>query len=382
MAKRSAKNPAALPIVLASEGDAIESIGSPGKGGTGEPTQRFRKDVLHVGTLSHPVDGWQADFTPERIAKIAAETNRLIAAGHEPHVPSGHIRYADAATNRGFVKSMRVEGDRLFADMELIGDESIKEASRNKVSVFIEPAFKDGKGNTYGECITHVALTPVPVQTGQGDFVAIAASADDLTKTIDVPVLRLDTGNPNMTLHESIAALTGVAGVKDDTTALAALTQWGEGLKANVAKVETKAASLASEKATLAAEVSTLKGKVKDAPPELSPMTMKLARENREMKLATLVTQGRITPAVRDRLSATWAAKDAAVLALSMDESSDKRFDDMVAALGENDPVKLGEQTKSQQTFALGRTNPDGEQTPRVDPEIEKRSARLTGKKA
>lgn len=372
-----ARKPSAptTPIILATEGDGFRSLGAEAER-AGQPVERFRKDVLHAGRLSHPADGWTEDFTPDRLRKIADETRRLIANGHEPHVPAGHVRYADAETNRGWVKSLDVEGDRLFAELELVGADAIKEAARNKVSVFIEPQFQDGKGNKYGEVITHIALTPMPVQTGQDAFVAIAASAEG-KDTINVPVAKLaaepdESKDKAMSLIEMIAKLTGKQ-VADEAAAAAALEEWANSMQAMKADA-AKAASLAKENEALKAKAE---GKQVEKP---SAMVLKLARENREMKLNALVQDGKITPAVRDRLSATWAAKDSDALALSMDDTSDKRFDEMIAALGENDPVKLGEQTKKQ-TLAASHDPHKGGDEPRVDPDIEKRSARLTGKK-
>lgn len=327
----------------------------------GQPVQRFRKDVLHVGKLSHPTDGWKEDFTPERLKKLADETNRLIAAGHEPHLPEGHLRYVDPAKNHGFHKRFEVDGDRLMADVEIVGEKGLDMAARNKVSVFIEPEFKDSKGNKYGEVITHVALTPVPVQGGQGEFVAIAA-AQDSKDTINVPVLRLDSGNSDMTLIEEIAKLTGKT-LADEAAAIAALQELATNAKL--------ALSLKEKVAALEAD-----GEPAEKP---SPMLLKLCRENRDMKLSQLVKDARITPAVRDRLAATWAAKDGDALALSMDDNSDKRFDDMIAALGENDPVKLGEQTNAQTTVALSRST-DAADDSWVDKEIEKSNSRHAAK--
>ena len=360
MAKRGAVKSTASsssPIILATEGDRFQPLGALSEKAGGIPSRRFRKDVLHVGKLSHPQDGWDESFSVSRLQKLADSTNRMIAAGHEPHFPEGHIRFMDPKKNHGFHKRFEVEGDKLFSDVEIIGAAGIELAAKNKVSVFIEKDYTDPSGNKYDEVITHVGLTPGPIQGNQGDFVAIAAALGS-NETIEVPVLQLammDEGNPMNELLKLIAALTGQP-VTDEMSAMAALKAWSETKKAEVV-----AASLESHE--------------DDEPP--NPMLLKLCRENRDLKLSQLVKDARITPAVRDRLAGTWAPKDVKALALSMDESSDKRFDEMVMALGENDPVKLGEQTRAQNVIALSNDKADA---PRLDPDLDKRSARLTGK--
>lgn len=84
------------------------------------------------------------------------------------------------------------------------------------------------------------------------------------------------------------------------------------------------------------------------------PLLVKFAAENRQNKLNALVASARITPAVRDKLIPLMADEKAISLSLGRgDDQGD--FDKLIAALSENDPVKLGEVTQAQ-TLALQNT--------------------------
>lgn len=83
------------------------------------------------------------------------------------------------------------------------------------------------------------------------------------------------------------------------------------------------------------------------------PLLVKLASENRAMKLDALVAAARITPAVKDDLTKQFVATEA--LSLSLSKGGDG-FDDLVVALAKNDPVVLGEVSRAQvKAVALSR---------------------------
>lgn len=82
--------------------------------------------------------------------------------------------------------------------------------------------------------------------------------------------------------------------------------------------------------------------------PKPDPMLLKLAADNRSVKLDQLVTAGKITPAVREKLKGVFIGKDNAALALSLSAGTADEFDAIVAALAENNPVKTGEMTGAQ----------------------------------
>lgn len=81
-----------------------------------------------------------------------------------------------------------------------------------------------------------------------------------------------------------------------------------------------------------------------------SPVVMKLAKENRTIKLNKLVEEGKVTPAVVKSLSELFTTEDA--LALSLSKEEDDSFDKLIVALSKNNVVELTEKTKGQ-TIAL-----------------------------
>jgi hypothetical protein len=138
-------------------------------------SQLFVKDLIWSGSYTHPTKGWTLDVTPERMDKWIEAFDAMRSNGVDIEVPVDHSLKAE--DNKGYVRRLYREGDTLFGEMELRGDGvDIVRKNRN-VSIFLEPDVKDGRGNVYGEAITHVALVQKPVIPGQGDFVPIAASA-------------------------------------------------------------------------------------------------------------------------------------------------------------------------------------------------------------
>jgi hypothetical protein len=90
-------------------------------------------------------------------------------------VPVDHS--TSARDNLGYIVDVKRDGDTLKLLHQLIGDDAIKLAARNKVSLGIDPMFSDGRGNVFGDCIIHSSLTPIPVVPGQDGFVPLSQGA-------------------------------------------------------------------------------------------------------------------------------------------------------------------------------------------------------------
>jgi hypothetical protein len=88
-------------------------------------------------------------------------------------------------------------------------------------------------------------------------------------------------------------------------------------------------------------------------------MLIKLARKSRQQDLNQLASQGKITPAARDKLAAQWVGDDT-TLSLSISEAGIAQFDNLIAALSENTAVILGEKTRGQ-TLSLSSPLKEGE---------------------
>ena len=140
----------------------------------GQPAAYFWADGIRVGRYIHPAGKFELHVDEKRLDGWAANFRRMKAAGVDVPVPVDHS--SSARDNLGYVVDVKRDGDALKLLHQLIGDDAIKLAARNKVSLGIDPQFIDGRGNAFGDCIVHSSLTPVPVVPGQEGFVPLANS--------------------------------------------------------------------------------------------------------------------------------------------------------------------------------------------------------------
>jgi hypothetical protein len=138
----------------------------------GQPAAYFWADAIRAGRYVHPAGHFELSVDESRLDAWAANFRRMREAGIDVPVPVDHS--TSARDNLGYVLDVRREGDRLCLLHQLIGDDAIALAARNKVSLGIDPAFRDGRGNAFGDCIVHSSLTPIPVVPGQGGFVPMS----------------------------------------------------------------------------------------------------------------------------------------------------------------------------------------------------------------
>jgi len=287
--------------------------------------RRYRKDLIRDGDFVHPTDKLKFKITPQLREHWADTFDRMKANGVRVPLPAGHSTNAD--NNRGWITEMFNEGDRLVGVCEVSGD--AKEADRlvasNDVSIFVPQAFEDGAGNRYQRPIVHVALTPHPVITGLGEFVPLAAS-----------IYSNQEKEPKMNWDKLKTGLGITEDVTDDNAVdlvLAHVVSLNETHETALKPLNERIVAL--EKAT---------PKKRD----VDDLLLKLAHENRAGKLDQLVVAARITPAVRDKLVAAFIGDKSTALRLSLEQGTPDKFDELVLALSENDPVKLKEQTAAQ----------------------------------
>jgi len=330
----------------------------------GVPHKTYTKDLIRTGTWTMPANGHSFTVTGDDLIHWAKQHDSMLANGFEVPTPDGHTD--DAAKNMGFVRGMFVDGDTLKASIELIGDDAIQAASRNYVSIYVPESVKDGKGNVYPNAIAHVAMTPIPVIEGQGGFVPIAASRGGSPK---VPVYRLslegNTMNPELA---KVCAAMGITDATDDAGASAAILAALQAMK----PAATAAAGVPALQASLA-QVKAENASLKLArTPDVDPDVLEESALSVNDKFDALVATGKITPAVRLKLGLVLIGSEGArpALCLSMKAAKSAGFAGPLAravadALMENDPVKLGEQTK-RQALTLARETPgqNGEMTP------------------
>lgn len=161
---------------------------------------RVSKAVIACGT-HRPPEGPPVVVTPERLRHWSEQHRRMTAAGLKVPVCWGHqsravpldpndpsdAQYLSSRYNAGYAESLIPTPDgRLVASANTPGMEADEsgnlvawtrladgrevKAAVSEVSIGIAKKFKDGAGRVWDDVITHIAVTPHPVWSGQDGF--------------------------------------------------------------------------------------------------------------------------------------------------------------------------------------------------------------------
>lgn len=124
-------------------------------------------------------DGSKKSFTvhvtPQQRLDWERKFNLMRESGDEVPIVKDH-REGDADATAGYVISVKNDGPWYHELHQYLGDDAKDTALRNKISVGIDPDYKDSRKRWFGSTIVHSAITSRPVVPGQGDAVRIAAS--------------------------------------------------------------------------------------------------------------------------------------------------------------------------------------------------------------
>lgn len=138
----------------------------------------FTKELLREGTWVHPSKKFRLMVTRERMLKWIARFKEMLACDISVTCTFGHSYSPKDIV--GTVADFRVEGHALVT---LIGVPKTEDRSRlvtqklSDVSVCLDPDFRDGKGNRFGEVIEHIALFASPPEQDK-DFIAVPMGND------------------------------------------------------------------------------------------------------------------------------------------------------------------------------------------------------------
>jgi len=352
-----------LGFLIATKLGAAVSCSAPGDR-AGQPTRRFRKELIRVGNYVKPDAGLEFSVGPEALDHWAQTFALMLSNGVDVTVPVGHT--GDAEANRGYVRDIYREGDSLFGILELVGEDAIALAGRTDVSIYSPPEYTDGKGNHYVRPITHVALTTSPVVSGLRGFEALAASLtagqtsdpfvlvlqqegtmpDELTPA--APVADSGDIDPRVALKKSFRAQVMKA-FDDDALDTRATLDTIKNLLKQMEAVFTKLGGPATPAPT---EPDPEVPAVVAASLEPNRMMLDLVADNRRLKIDALVTEGFVNQAARDKLIGQFVGSGD-TLAFDLSTQGNAQFDGMIAVIRANGPiVNLGEKTKGQ-TLAL-----------------------------
>jgi len=308
------------------------------------PIRRYRKELIRSGQYVKATDDVAFEVTDATLDHWVGTFAQWTRAGNKVPVPLTHRDPSNPDQNRGWLVDLYRDEHSLIGILDLVGEDAAQLALTSDVSIFVPPETTDGKGNVYVRPITHVALCTDPVIPGLAGFESIAASLQQ-------------TGNTEEKTMKEIAVALGLdeaATVEDILAAIAKLKKGGE---ESAKKAEEVEASLTAKVDELTKTKDALELSLKPRTPD--PLLVKLASENRGMKLDALVAAARITPAVKAKLAERYVKAEALSLSLA---KGDDGFDELIAILAENDPVKLKEQT-GPQVLSLGG-GPGGKDTP------------------
>lgn len=282
----------------------------------GTPRRRFAKELIRCGLYYKAADNLEFEVTPDTLVHWRNTFQAMKAAGIRVPMPATHERSGDPDANRGYIDDLVIDGDSLIGIATMIGKDGIDAAARSDVSIFSPPYYVDDQKRRWERPIMHVALTTEPVVSGLRDFVPIAASRNA----------------QETAMIEQIKTLVKAAGIDTEVTAANA---------GDLAKQAAAAITAARTKSAIGGQNPPATATSAATP---DPMLVKLAADNRRMKLDSLVAAGRITPAVRDKLAETYIGKENGALTVALSRGDDgSQFDALVAALAENKPVPMGE---------------------------------------
>ena len=323
------------------------------------PVQRFRKDLIALGTFKHPVHGWKLKVTRDRAKLWVAAFDKMLAAGCEMAVNRDHLPGVD--NHVGYLVGMEFKDNRLFGIIEARGEQAIKDCLRvNRVSIEVLPDYVDGKGVHYGEAVVGLAITANPVASGQSGFVPIAASTESVTAG---PAFTFE-GETAVDFAE-LTKLLGADATEDNCVDLVTAALKDRDDKITAATEATTAET---------AKVKALEAAGTESEFSLDPDTADVLAEGIEARIEGLVACSAVNPDVGKKLGALLAGAEGArpamllsrkALGKGAEQSLARRIVDV---LKDNKLVETGERTGVQ---VLSRTVPDGTtEQPGLNPEV------------
>lgn len=334
-----------LPVVLGTESAGRLEVGTE-MGADGVAKKLYRKEIIRDGAYVKESDDVSFQVTPELREHWASQFARMRDNGVKIPIVEDHID-GESDKAHGWIREFQNEDESLYMVVEVIGDKGNDLVSRNDVSLFSPPSFKDGSGNEYVRPIKHVSFTPTPVIPGLKDFEVIAAS-------FAAP------SQQQRELEMDLDKLKGLVDVADgqeltDETAPELVLSTLTARKSRIDELGAEIETLKKQTAEIKASHNTSK------PAEPDPQLLSLSVDNRSMKLGALMEAGAIDANARKRLDALFVGTNGAALALSLKGTAPDPFNDLLEILRDNKPVSLGEQT-GQQTLRLAHAVNDPKQ--------------------
>lgn len=291
----------------------------------GQPVKYFWADAIRTGVYHNHAKRFTLAVDRPRMDNWVKTFALMKQQGVDVTVNADH---SDKAANAlGYVVDMRREGDTLKVLHALIGDDAIRMAARNKVSLGVDPDFVDGTGNRYGDAVVHSALTPVPVVPGQGGLIAASRGQDDQALVFELAASDKGDGDmPNLTkLREALGA---AADVSDE--------QLIDQAAARLGTLKTENATLSRTVGERDQQIQTLSRTAPASPAKPSPSELYWANKAVNSAREEAIKNGGVSPATCDAAEKRWMPKpiDRATITLSRAvEDDDHKLTDGFARL-------------------------------------------------
>ncbi len=325
----------------------------------------FEKDMLKIGTWTHPSKGWTLHVDKPLMNTLASNYQTMKGLGIEVPVTQDHSKKAKDSC--GELTDVFVRGDRLIGVHAIDPEgEPLTKKSGVGTSLEINRNYVTTGRKRLGPSLTANSIVQHPVVSGQNDFVKIAASRESGENVdIEVPVLLLSeaddpSNEPGAEPMDKLIKLLNeklnlsIADDADEATILASVAKCMKDGMEEHAKVELEKKDL---------KITALEASLVDAKGdkiEMSTEIRAISKDGLEARLDALQNgaKPKITPGARKLLEASISTD----LMLSVGEGNERpRYRGILDAFEINDPVELGEKTKTQE---LSRDVPDPDNKP------------------
>jgi hypothetical protein len=272
----------------------------------------FRKHILNLGTLIHPV-------TKEKLALDDAWYSQLkqnfengvcdIVAVPLANAKNEHVE--DPLSNAGEVVGISRDGDKVFVDLDIRRPDvvkGLKDKTLLGASAYLHMNYTDTRtGKKVGPTLLHSCITNRPYVVGLGDYEEVVAATSDGTG--DVVMLTPDIEEHRMDKAELIAALRDEHGIDVEALQEAAsdrsqISELSAALTAAIQGNGAPADTLALtgpdgdevDLRVVVGAVAELAQLTRSQEAELGVMR----RERAEKEVEGYIAEGRITPAKRE----------------------------------------------------------------------------------
>lgn len=200
---------------------------------------RFKKDVLSVGKIRHPVTGVTHEYTEDVARKAAESTNRFIKNGNQVSFPDGHK--GSAMSNLGWwaaefsYDEARKQTMGVLETFDPVVADKIQKGQIARVSPLVLSFWMDAKENEYEHLMLHICATNDPVQPNQDKFFAALSMSLSLPNISvlecvvisEIPVKSPANGHNKESrgkpMKEKLIAMLGIADGASESDILSAL---------------------------------------------------------------------------------------------------------------------------------------------------------------